>query len=251
MSLNDWLEDRKPASPWGAAHRLFGGPPPADSDALDIVGWVRSILGLITMIVLGSGDRGVFGTVNEEGWGKAVTTVTISLCVLPAAVVVVYLLTEPAFRPDLKLGRLAVRVFLLLVTTFGLMAPIIVFVQQVVEKGGEPGNPLLRLLIGLAAILYMIWVGPYLLCAVLLAVRTSCFVGDYHPLLGPAVTAVVVTVATAITFIGFDTHGVEVGLWLVLTFGGLATTLGVAAAEYFLLRARHRIGWRTGPQPVR
>lgn len=178
----------------------------------------------------------------------------IALCAIPVAVVVVHRLTRAPFRPELRLGRLVGRVVLLLVTTFGLMTPIILAVRLTAGRAPEPSDvlqALLGLVITLVAIAYGLWAGAYVLSAALLALRSSCFVGDYHPLLGPAVTAAVVTTTTAITLIGFDTHGVGVDLWLVLTLGGLVTTIALAAAEHHLLRARHGIGWRTGPLPQR
>lgn len=65
MPLREVLKWR--AAPWNVAYSLFGDPKPEGSGALDTVGWVRSILGMLTMVVLGSGNRAYLGTVEEEG----------------------------------------------------------------------------------------------------------------------------------------------------------------------------------------
>ena len=237
--------------PWGAATRLFGGPPPAGSAVLGRVSSWRSVLGLLTLLALGRGDRSVEDTLNEEGWQKAVTTVTIALVAVPIAIVALYLRTHREFRPQLRLHSVVTRIVLLLLTSFGAMAPIILLVQHTNDLDLTPTTAveaLIALPIGILAIAYALWVAVYICCAAWWAVRSSCFVGDYHPLLGPTVTTVVVITATAISLIQFDTNGVPASDWLILTLGGLPATLVLAAIEYRMLHTR-RITWRTGPHP--
>ncbi|MEU4768978.1 hypothetical protein AB0H12_37595 [Actinosynnema sp. NPDC023794] len=237
--------------PWGAAARLFRVPPPADSPALGRVSSWRSVLGLLTLIVLGRGDRGVVDTLNEDGWGKTVENVIIALAIVPVAVLLLYLRTHREPRAGLRLRPVIGKIALLLLTTFGAMAPIVLVVTNDLFDTLKPtdfGTAVLALFGGLLAIAYALWVAVYVGCAAWWAVRGSCFIGEFHPLLGPAVTTAVVVTATAVELVEADTNGVSDPVWLTLTLGGLVTTLVLAAVEYSMLRAR-RIGWRTGPRP--
>lgn len=242
----------RPWKPWGAARRLFGGPPPAGSKALGRVSSWRAVLGLSTLLVLGRGERGVVETLNEEGWEKAAATVIIALAIVPAAILVLRLRTHHEFRGELRLRPVVVKIVLLASTCYATMTPIILTVQGDWLDALRPTDPpgaLISVLLGFASIAYALWVACYVCCAAWWAVRSSCFIGEYHPLLGPAVTTVVVTTATAISLIRFDTNGVPTADWLILTLGGPVTTFVLVVIEYRMLRARG-ITWRTGPHPL-
>ncbi|GAA4426683.1 hypothetical protein ACFQV2_23715 [Actinokineospora soli] len=241
--------------PWEAARRLFGGPPPAGSRALGALATARSVLGLLTLLVLGRGDRGVYETLDEEGWVKATITILIGLVVVPVAVVVLRVGTRPGFRSELRSRPVVTKVVLLLLTSAATMAPIILSARNgwleswLDDLRAAPGPfAVLVLPVVVTALSSVVWVALFVGNAAWWAVRTTCFVGDYHPLLGPAVTAVVVGVATAVSLVQAETHGLSGTTWLVLTLGGPVTTFVLVAVEYALLRARG-IGWRTGPNP--
>ncbi len=252
MSSVEALPDSAVWKPWVAARRLFKVPPPAGNAFLGHVSAARSVLGLLTLLTLGRGDRSVADTLNEEGWQKAVTTVIVALIVLPVAIAVLYRRTYREFRPQLRLRPVVTRIILLLLTTYVAMTPIILVATDTVDldawKPTTMGEALLAFFGGLASIVYTLWVALYVGHAFWWTVRSSCFIGEYHPLLGPAVTTVVVTTTTAIVLIQFDTNGTPMSNWLILTLGGLTTTLILAAIEYGMLR-RCGITWRTGSHP--
>jgi hypothetical protein len=95
----------------------------------------------------------------------------------------------------------------------------------------------------------LIWLA-YFSCVAFWASRTCCWVGLFHPLLTPPLSAAIVTTFTVVSLVNADTEGVPVTLWLWLTFGGLASTLALATAEWVQLR---RQGYRFlyGPEPHR
>jgi hypothetical protein len=241
-------------TPWGMATRLFGASQLPYLAALGSLSAWRSVFGLATLLILGRGDRSVKGTLDQEGWEKPVITVTISLAIVPVAMAVLYLRTHRGSRPRLRLRPVVTKLILLVLTTFGAMAPIILSVQHpgLFPPHSGSAHTITEALIpafgGLLALIYGLWAAIYVCCATWWAVRSSCFIGEYHPLLGPAVTAVVVTATTAAALIQSNTQGVSTHLWLVLTLGGACITLGLSAIEYYKLRARH-INWRTGPEP--
>lgn len=107
---------------------------------------------------------------------------------------------------------------------------------------------LLLLLLLLLVVTPVVVVVVYVSCVAFWASRTCCWVGLLHPLLAPPLSAVVVTSLTIVSLVDLDTNGVPVTLWLWLTFGGLASTLALAVAEWVLLRRKgHRL--RHGPKP--
>ncbi|MFI9810749.1 AEC family transporter [Saccharothrix variisporea] len=238
--------------PWEVAERLFRpeGDPSRRDRLLQRLTWWRSLLGLVTVVVLGAGDRTFWQALEEEAWQKASKNVVLAFFLVPVSMLVVYLLTERPRRRAFTLWPVARKLVLLAVTAYGLMAPIILvatgtiprdWVDSVVDSLG-----VLKLPLGLFILGYGLWVAVYLGCTAFWASRTSCWSGEFHPLLAPTVTAVVVTTFTVVTLVENDTKGVDRDLWLFLTFGGLATTLALALAEYVRLR-RDGYRWRTGP----
>lgn len=80
------------------------------------------------------------------------------------------------------------------------------------------------------------WLTVHALCVVYWAARTCLWTSDFHPLLGPLGTALVLSLVTFRELSSGDSDGLPVALWVVLNLGGLATSLILCGAEYRHLR---------------
>jgi hypothetical protein len=244
--------------PWDVANR-WGNPEYDESDSgwsMDALGWLaaaRSVLGLAVIIIVSWSTRPPLEVVEDEGWGKSVTNIAVALGVVPVLMVVVWLVNRGR-DSGLRWWPVVWRVLLMFVTTFGSMAPIILFVQnthkvdELYEWARDQGGwtPLIGL--GLIALLllflgYALWVAAYVITVAMWALRTSLWSSAFHPLLAPVVTIVVVLITTAAQTLDADTKGLPHGTWLALTLGGLVTTIAVAGVEYAVLR-RDGETWR-------
>jgi hypothetical protein len=95
----------------------------------------------------------------------------------------------------------------------------------------------------------LLWWPVYLLCGIYWAGRTYCWIGEFHPLLAPTVTAIMTTVLATLDLASMDTKGLPRDVWLGITLSGLVSTLWLATAEYRKI-VQMEVGWRTGPNPA-
>ncbi|MFC5287756.1 hypothetical protein ACFPM7_11905 [Actinokineospora guangxiensis] len=223
-------------------------------DRLGALGFARSVIGIATIVAVSWGTRPPLEVVQDEWWGKSVTNIVVALGLVPVLMLLVRLANRGR-DVRLRWWEVVKRVLLMAVTTFALMAPIILGVQNqhrldeltTWAQGQSAGVKLVVGLSGLAgtllAIAYALWVAAYVITVAVWALRTSLWSGVFHPLLAPVTAAALVVLTTGYQLIEADTKGLERGTWLVLTLGGLATTLALAAAEYSALR-RGGARWR-------
>lgn len=245
-------------TPWAVATR-WGNPEYDEDESVwptDLLGWLalaRSVLGLAVIVVVSWSTRSPVEVIEDEGWGKSVTNIAVALGVVPVLMLAVWLINL-GNGSELRWWPVVWRVLLMLVTTFGAMAPIIVGLQnkhkadELFEwaKGQGGWTPLIGLLIFallLLVLVYALWVAFYVGTVAMWALRTSLWSGAFHPLLAPVTTIVVVVITTVAQVIDADTKGLPHDTWLSLTVGGLVTTIAVAAAEYAVLR-RDGETWR-------
>lgn len=230
-------------SPWGIARKIFGVAP-SDYPLLDKLTFWRSVLGMATLIVVNFGVRAPTDVLYEEGVDKAWMNTLYGFCAVPVAMVGMYFLTDPRYRGDFDFKRTVLRLVGLLGTIALPMVLLFVigfFPDPDAWFTGDT-NPVVKY----SVIVAVLWFAVYFLVVAYWAGRTYFWVGDFHPLLGPAVTALMVVVLTAISVLVADTKGLDWNVWLVLQLGGLSTTLVLATWEYRLHR-RDGVGWRTGP----
>lgn len=220
------------------------GVAPSDYPLLDRLGFWRSVIGMATLIVVNFGVRAPTDVLYDEGVDKAWMNTLYGFCAVPVAMVGMYFLTDPrhrgelAFRPTIRrlaglLGTIALPMVLLFVIGF--------FPEPEAWFDGDT-NPVVKYSVGIA----VLWFAGYFVAVAYWAGRTYFWVGDFHPLLGPSVTALMVVALTAISVLSADTKGLAWDVWLGLQAGGLFTTLVLAVWEYRLYR-RDGVGWRTGP----
>ena len=244
--------------PWAVATRW--GDPECDEDEsvwpTDLLGWLglaRSLLGLAVIVIVSWSTRSPVAVIEDEGWVKSVTNIAVTLGVVPVLMIAVRLINL-GNGSELRWWPVVWRVLLMLVSTFGAMAPIILALQnkhkvdELYEwaKGQGGWTPLVGLLIVALMLLflaYVVWVAFYVFTVAMWALRTSLWSGVFHPLLAPVTTLVVVVITTVAQVVEADTKGLPHGTWLSLTVGGLVTTIAVAAAEYAVLR-RDGETWR-------
>lgn len=243
--------------PWAVATR-WGNPEYDEDESVwptDLLGWLafaRSVFGLAVIVIVSWSIRSPVEVIEDEGWGKSVTNIAVTLGVVPVLMIVVWLINL-GNGPELGWWPMMSRVLLLL-TTFVAMAPIILGLQnrhkvdELFEwaKGQGGWTPLIGLLIVALALLFLVyalWVAFYVGTVAMWALRTSLWSGAFHPLLAPVTTIVVVVITTVAQVVEADTQGLPHGTWLSLTVGGLVTTIAVAAAEYAVLR-RDGETWR-------
>ena len=242
-------------------------------DLLSRVTTARAVLGMLSLIAVGlyTGTRGPGQVLTEEGWDKTSLSVVIAVGLVPALMVGTYSVTRSGHRRSLRWGPTIWRILLMAASTYAVMTPIIlsgmdifpgawgpllaaaamelIGLVAVVMSGARGGN-IFVLGILLGVVTGFLWVIFYVLSVAFWASRTSCWAGKFHPLLAPAVSAVLVVYFTVVALIDQDTKGVPMDLWLVLTLGGLVTTLALAITEHESLR-RRGYSWRSGPTPMR
>ncbi|MCU1679654.1 MAG: hypothetical protein JWQ81_393 [Amycolatopsis sp.] len=240
----------------------------------------RAVLGLATLVAVGlyTGTRGPGQVLVEEGWEKSSKNVVFAMCAVPIFMIGTWVLTSSGrrrgFTPFPTIGR----ILLMVATTLGPMTPIILTVTAAepvqttaiyVELGvawlagiafliwrragcfgyvlGVVLAPVLALAVLFAAIGWLVF---YICCVAFWASRTSCWVGLFHPLLAPALSAILAVYFTIDAVITLNTGGVPTNLWLALTFGGAISTLLLAIIEHEMLRRRDGYSWRGGPEPI-
>lgn len=263
--------------PWQTAG-VWGNPRFGRGDKIGLLSYVstlRSVLGLLTLVVVGiyTGTRSADQVLTDEGWAKTAVNVTIAVGLVPLGMIVTFAATRRGFHRDFGWRRWLAplwRIVIMAVTTYALMMPIIlenmgglpglwgllavalemeiigiVFVARSTDNAALIifGGVFLGWLVGLA------WMILYILFVAYWASRTSCWAGEFHRLLAPTVSAILVVATTIVALVGHDTQGVSMGLWLFLTLGGMITTLALAIAEHETLR-RHGYRWRYGPVPI-
>lgn len=208
---------------------------------MERLGFWRSVSGLATVVIASVGTRSVSDVVVADTGGKVITNGTVGLIAVPVSVAVVYFLTLPGFRRELGFRSIARKLTLLTVTVILPVVVITLFLigKEIPFKGM---NVLLILLIVIALLWYLV----YLLCVLYWAGRTYCWIGEFHPLLAPTVTAIVVSGITMLDLAALDTKGLALDVWLVITLSGLVSTVWLAVAEYRQIRDEN-VGWRTGP----
>jgi hypothetical protein len=241
-------------------------------DVLSRVTTIRAVLGMISLIAVGlyTGTRGPGQVLSEEGWDKTSLSVVIAVGLVPALMAGTYSVTRSGHRRSLRWGPAIGRILLMAVSTYAVMTPIILSGMDVLPGAWGPALVVAEMeLIGLVAVVMsgarggtvfvlgvvlgvvtgFVWVVFYVLSVAFWASRTSCWAGKFHPLLAPAVSAVLVVYFTVVALIDQDTKGVPMDLWLLVTLGGLVTTLALAITEHESLR-RRGYRWRSGPTPV-
>lgn len=270
----DPVRRRREVLPWQVAARWadpdYGsGKPP---DLLTRLSTYRSVLGMLTLIAVGlyTGTRTPDQVLTEEGWDKTSLSVVIAVALVPAFMIGTFLLTRRGFR-QYRWWPTLWRIGMLAGSTYALMTPMILAATGVLPGSWGPpvvaiefeliglvvtvaaragcGPVLLGLILGVP--IGALWLIGYILSAVFWANRTSCWAGRFHPLLAPTVSAVLVCYFTVAALAGHDTGGLSAALWLVLTWGGLITTLALAITEHETLRRREGYRWRGGPAPMR
>jgi hypothetical protein len=232
----------------------------------------RAVLGMLSLVAVGlyTGTRGPGQVLSEEGWDKTSLRVVIAVGLVPALMVGTYSVTRSGHRRSLRWGPTIWRILLMAASTYAVMTPIILSGMDVlpgawgplpvvaemeliglvaVVKSGARGGTILLFGILLGVVTGFLWVVCYVLSVAFWASRTSCWAGKFHPLLAPAVSAVLVVYFTVIALIDQDTKGVPMDLWLVLTLGGLVTTLVLTITEHESLR-RRGYNWPVGPMPM-
>jgi hypothetical protein len=267
--------DPSRALPWQVAAR-WGNPTYGSEEGPDLLSRVttaRAVLGMLSLIAVGlyTGTRGPGQVLTEEGWDKTSLSVVIAVGLVPALMVGTYSVTRSGHRRSLRWGPTIWRILLMAASTYAVMTPIILSGMDIfpgawgpllaaaemeliglvaVVMSGARGGTIFVLGILLGVVTGFLWVIFYVLSVAFWASRTSCWAGKFHPLLAPAVSAVLVVYFTVVALIDQDTKGVPMDLWLVLTLGGLVTTLALAITEHESLR-RRGYSWRSGPTPMR
>lgn len=230
-----------PVLPWDTAKAVFK-PESEDerSRVLDRLGFWRSVVGLAVVFFMSIDFRSARDVLVDDQGGKVATNAALGLAAVPLLVGVVFLVTPARFRPSLRaaLRRLLTRIAIAVVTVGG---PLAVFFAL------DPGHvydgmpaPLILLVVVAAA-----WFLVYFLCVLYWAARTVFWIGDFHPMLSPIAAALIVGVLAVNDLVAWDTNGLPVATWLVLTGAGVVTTLLLAWAEYRHL-ARTGIRLTTG-----
>jgi hypothetical protein len=260
--------------PWRVASRW--GNPGGGNDLLGRLATGRALLGVATLMAVGvyTGTRGPGRVLVEEGWEKSSKNVVFALVAVPVFMIGTYALTRPGRRGDFRWWPTVRRNLLMVATTLGPMTPVILIATDTVPddafyllfgvlwlvgvialwryfpfRAVVAGVLLAPVLAVVMFALALLWLVVYLCGVAFWASRTSCWAGLFHPLLAPALSAVVVGYFTVAALLGRDTGGVPLNLWLWLTFGGLITTLALVVAEHEKLR-RDGLTWRGGPGPT-
>lgn len=213
----------------------------------------RSVLGMATLIAVSAATRPPLEVLEDEGWAKSTKSIAIALALVPALMIAVRVANRGR-GTGLRWWPTVSRWLLMLATSFGLMTPIILVATDVIRLEGMAewakgtggwvlltGPPLIAF--GVLLIAYGLWVAGYVLAVAAWAVRTSLWSGLFHPFLAPVTGGALVVITTVVQLVESDTKGLAHGVWLVLTLGGLVTTLALAAAEYATLR-RMGVTWR-------
>jgi hypothetical protein len=243
------------------------------TDLLSRVTTARAVLGMLSLIAVGlyTGTRGPEQVLEDEGWGKTSLSVVIAVGLVPVLMIATFAATRGGHRRDFRLWPTIGRILLMAASTYAVMTPMILsgtgvvpgtkgFLLVVAEMeligilfaalSGFRGGTILLVGIVLGVFTGLFWVISYVVSVVFWASRTSCWAGRFHPLLAPAVSAILVVYFTVVALIDQNTAGVPLDLWLVLTLSGLITTLALAITEHESLR-RKGYSWRSGPTTAR
>lgn len=232
-------------TPWGVARRIFGVTP-SHYPLLDKLVFWRSTLGMATLILVNFGVRAPTDVLYDEGVDKAWMNTLYGFCAVPVAMVVMYFYTDVRYRRDFDFTRTILRLVALLGTIA--LPMVLLFVIGVFPDPDAWFTGDRHLAVRIALGVAMTWFAVYFIAVAYWAGRTYFWIGDFHPLLGPTVTTLMVVVLTAVGVVTADTKGLAWDVWLVLQAGGLLTTVALAVWEYRLYRGEG-IGWRTGPHP--
>lgn len=239
-------------TPLGAAKAAFGSEP-SDTPIIDRLGFWRSLAGLVIVVLVSLDVRPTEQAVGENVAAKPIVNALIMLFVVLPAVVIVLFVTRRSARRDLGWLDLGKKLGLWLITV-GL--PLVLFTEPELDLLRKyflsvefTDSGAVNWLLNVVEAVLIVWWFIYIGCGIFWAVRTYCFVGEFHPLLSPTLTGITVTVLSTIDFIGGNSNGLPHGLWLTIILVGLGTTLILAVAEYWKL-VKIGFGWRTGAVQV-
>lgn len=207
--------------------------------------------GMAVVVLVSLNVRPTSEALVEETGAKPLVNATIMVLAVPLAVLIVLLITRGPARKLLGYRRMG-RTFGLWLITVAL--PIVLLSEIDFESKGLPfenvsEQNVATWLADTLILALVVWWIVYMACGVFWAVRSYCFVGEFHPLLAPTLTGVTAIGLAVRDLVEGDTNGLAHDVWLTLILCGLATTLILATAEYWQL-VRLGVGWRTGPQPV-
>jgi hypothetical protein len=217
---------------------------------LERLGFWRSLLGLATTVFVSIDTRPVSDVVVDDAGTNVLRNALLGLLAVPVSMLAVYFLTQRQYRAELGFRRVIGRLALFLTTV---LLPVVLITEFLIGKDLPFENATEVNVVNVVGVLLLLglllWWPVYMLCGIYWAGRTYCWIGEFHPLLAPSVTAGMTTVLAVIGLVEMDTNGLAPEVWLTLTLGGVVTTLILATAEYVQL-VRAGIGWRTGPNPA-
>jgi hypothetical protein len=232
-----------PILPWDTAKAALKPDTGDDPGAkrLDRLGFWRSVAGLGVVFLASVDYRSVRDVLIGDQGAKVATNAALGLFAVPVLVGVLFFASPARFRPDLLAGvrRMLVRVAVAVVTVG---VPILLLF--VVVPDGDMSVP-----VAIAAVVGGVWFLVYFLCVLYWAARTAFWIGECHPMLAPVAASLVVCVVTVNDLVGWDSNGVPLGVWLMLSGAGLVSTLVLAAAEYRHIRDTG-VRLTTGPAPL-
>lgn len=223
-------------------------PSPEGMETLERVGFWRSLIGLATTVLVSIDVRPVSDVVVDDTGTNVIRNAILGLLAVPASMLLVYFLTHREARRELRFLPVFGRVALLITTVF---MPVYLITEYLMDTDLPFTHDTEITVVNSVGTILMLglllWWPPYMLSAIYWAGRTYCWVGEFHPLLAPTVTAGMTTVLTIIDVAAWKSNGLPVNTWLTLVVTGAITTLILAAVEYVKL-VRRGVGWRTGPR---